>query len=101
MHVNLYLQVFEQQKSIIPNWPNKKYVTRQWKANDDPKSYPQNVRGYPDYGSYLNEEVAAIKKLQPAPESNLPKVDVQGIAVILHPSRPKIGFVGGKSIYKI
>jgi hypothetical protein len=40
--------------------------------------------------------VAAIKKLQPAPQSNLPEVDVQGIAVILHPSHPKIGFVGKK-----
>jgi hypothetical protein len=29
---------------------------------------------------------------------NLPKVDVQGIAVILHPSHPKIGFVGKAEI---
>jgi alpha/beta superfamily hydrolase len=84
--------------SFLTAWPNKKYVTRQWKTNDDPKSYPQNVRGYP-YGSYLNDEVAAIKKLQSAPQSNLPEVDVQGIAVILHPSHP--GLLGKKSIYKI
>ena len=100
--VDLYLQVFEQQESIIPYWPNKGlYVTNNWKANQDPKSYKENVRGYP-YVSYFNDEVAAIRELQKfaLAESNLLtlKVDVQGISVILHPSHPKIGFVGKKTI---
>ncbi|CAB4035027.1 Hypothetical predicted protein [Paramuricea clavata] len=83
-----------QQESIIPYWPNKHlYVTRQWKVNDDPKSYPQNVLGYP-YKCHLNVDVPAIEKLLFVPRPVLPEVDVPGISVIQHPSHPKIGFVG-------
>jgi hypothetical protein len=93
--VELYLQVFEQQKSIIPGWPNTEYVTGEWKVNDNPRSYPQNVRGY-RHGSYLNEEVIAIWKLLFVPRPIFPEVDEPDISVILHPSHPKIGFVGKK-----
>ena len=98
--VDLYLHVFDQQKSIIPYWPNKGlYVTNNWKANKDPiySSYLQNVRAYP-YGSYLKKEVTAIEKLLGVPSRILPEVNVPGISVILHPSHPKIGFVGMKTI---
>ena len=99
--VDLYLQVFEQQESIIPYWPNRGlYVTNNWKVNEDigiHSSYLENVRHYP-YGSYLKKEVAAIGKLLGVPSPILPEVDVEGISVILHPSHPKIGFVGKKTI---
>jgi hypothetical protein len=75
--VELYVQVFEQKKDIVPYWPNK-------------ESYSENVRGY--HVSYVEKEVSAIEKLQSAAKLDLP--EVQGISVILHPEHPKIGFVG-------
>ena len=95
--VDLYLKVFDERKKIIPSWPNGKYVTNNWKANRDPGSYSQNVKK-PSYPSYLNEEVTAIENLLGVPSQILPKVDVEGISVILHPKHPKIGFVGKKTI---
>ncbi|CAB4038088.1 Hypothetical predicted protein [Paramuricea clavata] len=95
--VELYLHVFEQQKSIIPTWPNKTYVTGEWKVNDDPKSYPQNVRGYIyRHSRYLDEEVAAIWKLMFVPRPIFRELDEPDISVIQHPSHPKIGLVGKK-----
>ena len=92
-----YLDVFEREKSKIPNWPNKKYVSKEWRANDDPGSYPENVLGYP-YKHYFNDEVAIIKKnLTTTPLEELPSVDVPGIKQVMHPKYPMIGFVGKRN----
>jgi hypothetical protein len=79
LDVELYVQVFEQKKGIVPYWSKK-------------ESYSKNVRDY--HVSYLEIEVPAIEKLQSAAKLDLP--EVQGISVILHPKHPKIGFVGKK-----
>ena len=34
-----YLRVFETKEDEIPEWPSRKYVTRQWKARQDPNHY--------------------------------------------------------------
>ena len=97
--VESYLRVFESRKEAIPNWPNKRYVTKEWKFSKDPLSYPQNVRGYP-YRSYLEQEVKAIRENSSREPSN--KIDdlpLEGdiiTKVVYHPSHPKIGFVGKK-----
>ena len=98
--VESYLRVFESRKKDIRDWPNKRYVTKEWKASENPHSYAQNVRGYP-YRSYLNKEVEAIKKKshEPSVRVSLGEVPLEGgiSKIVFHPSHPKIGFVGAKS----
>lgn len=119
-----YLQIFERKKKAIPDWPSVTYVTRQWVWNKDPRSYAQNVRGYP-YKSRFKEDVSGIVQLMedscgetdssiklsqdpacsqaedattqnpnPSPQSLLGHCLTE---VVYHPSHPKIGFVGRKN----
>ena len=103
--VESYLRVFESRKKDIRDWPNKRYVTKEWKSSKHPLSYAQNVRGYP-YRSYVKKEVEAIKKQSHEPgvsvsleEVPLEEVPLEGgiSKIVYHPSHPKIGFVGTKS----
>ncbi len=122
-----YLEIFEQKKKAIPNWPSVVYVTRQWGWNKDPRSYAQNVRGYP-YKSRFKEDVSGILELlqdssnreslgmrltqdsacsQATDSSHAsahnPNSSPQALlgqcltGVVYHPSHPKIGFVGKKN----
>ena len=95
--VESYLRVFESRKKDIPRWPNRRFVTKEWKWSKDPHSYPQNVRGYP-YRSYLQQEVKAIKT-NSSRDPGVPLGEVRlegGISIVYHPSHPKIGFVRTK-----
>lgn len=102
--VGIYLEVFERRKKAIPNWPSVVYVTKQWKWNKDPRSYAQNVRGYP-YTSYFKEEVAAIidliqaKSSSDEPGKSAPQSALGGgiTQIVYHARHPKIGFVGKKT----
>lgn len=105
VNVESYLQVFESRKKAIPNWPSKQYVTKEWKKNKNPRSYVQNVRGYP-YRYYLEKEVKAIEANSSCkPGVPLGEVPLEGgiTKIVYHPSHPKIGFVGTKpdSIQKL
>lgn len=62
VHAERYLEIFERKKKAIPNWPSVAYVTRQWGWNKDPRSYAQNVRGYP-YKSRFKEDVSGVLEL--------------------------------------
>ncbi|CAB4016661.1 Hypothetical predicted protein [Paramuricea clavata] len=96
--VESYLRVFESLKEAIPNWPNKRYVTKEWKGSTNPHSYAQNVRGYP-YRSYLEKEVKAIRtNSSREPDVPLGEIQLEGgiTKIVYHPSHPKIGFVGTK-----
>ena len=91
-----YLQIFYQEKHKIPekSWP--KYVNAE--------SYRSQVDKYPRK-SYFNDEVDAIKELKLETNVNL-RLSVQQLMnevgeveiqrLFLHPSEPKIGFVGKK-----
>ena len=125
-----YLEIFGRKKKAIPDWPSVTYVTRQWVWNKDPRSYAQNVRGYP-YKSRFKEDVSGIVQLMedscgetdlgiklsrdsacsqaedstaqnpnPSPQSLLGHCLTE---VVYHPSHPKIGFVGKKnaSVYDL
>ena len=97
--VEQYLDIFERRKGEIPQWPAKKYVTKQWKTNKDPRSYSENVKGYPHQG-YFKEEVDAIYRtrasLGSAGQKSTSVQESSGLRVVYHPSHPKIGFVGAK-----
>ena len=97
--VESYLRVYESRKNAIPNWLNKRHVTKEWKASKDPSSYVQNVRGYP-YRSYLQQEVKQIREKSSWVEPGVPLEEVKlegGLTkVVYHSSHPKIGFVGKK-----
>jgi hypothetical protein len=126
-----YLEIFERKKKAIPNWPSVAYVTRQWGWNKDPRSYAQNVRGYP-YKSRFKEDLAGVLDLLQGSSSGESLRMTQGDAcsqatdsadpsasepnprsqsllghcltgVVYHPSHPKIGFVGKKnaSVYDL
>lgn len=62
VEVDQYLALFERKKKKIPDWPSVAYVTRQWVWNKDPRSYAQNVRGYP-YKSTFKDDISAILQL--------------------------------------
>ena len=119
-----YLKIFERKKKAIPNWPSVAYVTRQWGWNKDPRSYAQNVRGYP-YKSRFKEDVSGVLDLLQDSSSQAPLRMTQDGAcaqaidfsnpsacdplvsqsllghcltgVVYHLSHPKIGFVGKKN----
>ena len=103
--VESYLRIYDSRKKAIPNWPSRDYVTKQWRWKKDPRSYPENVRGYP-YRSYLDDEVAGIRTIRNRPsrktdtkdnslEEEAPLEDCV-TKIVYHPSHPKIGFVGAK-----
>lgn len=104
--VDSYLRIYDSRKKIIPNWPSREYVTKQWRWAKDHRSYPENVRGYP-YRSYLDDEVASIRTIRKRPPSR--KTDIKDnpldeevppegciTKIVYHPSHPKIGFVSTK-----
>ena len=92
--VDHYLNVFNAMEDIIPNWPNQQYVTKKWKVNDDPASYPENVHGHL-YPSYVNDEVEFINNhLLEVPAIEMPDIGDDAIMYVFHPRHPKIGFVG-------
>ena len=88
-----YLRIFEAKNKEIPGWPSRKYVTRQWKASQDPSHYAINVRGYP-FRTYFKEELTAIRNSRPQQSSSTGALAVaQPFCILYHPSEPKIGFV--------
>ena len=101
----LYLKVFDEEKCNIVGWPNAKFLTKEWKANQHPELYHDNVRGYPYENTYFERELAAIRELKLHETVNLRR-SVQQLMnlvgelkiprLLLHPSEPKIGFVGKK-----
>ncbi len=103
--VESYLRIYESRKKDIPNWPSRDYVTKQWRWKKDPRSYAENVRGYP-YRSYLDEEVASIRTIRKRPSRKTDvkdkpldeEVPLEGCItkIVYHSSHPKIGFVGTK-----
>ena len=115
-----YLKIFERKKKAIPNWPSVSYVTRQWGWNKDPRSYAQNVRGYP-YKSRFKEDVSGILEIIQASfdqeacsqtkDTSINSADSSPQVllghslkdIVYHPKHPKIGFVGKKnaSVYDL
>ena len=92
-----YLRVFETKEDEIPEWPSRKYVTRQWKARQDPNYYEINVRGYP-FKTYFKEELADIRKLKSQHLSSTEALAVaQPLCILYHPSEPKVGFAVDES----
>ena len=87
-----YLRVFETKEDEIPEWPSRKYVTRQWKARQDPNYYEINVRGYP-FRTYFKEELADIRNSQRQHLSSTGALAVAPpLCILYHPSEPKVGF---------
>ena len=90
-----YLNIFERKGEEIPEWPSRKYVTRQWKASQDPRAYALNVRGYP-FRTYFKEEIQAIEKYRRNPPSRstvgAPVAILPPFNILHHPSEPKVGF---------
>ena len=105
--VESYLRIYESRKKVIPNWPSRDYVTKQWRWKKDPRSYADNVRGYP-YRSYLDDEVASIRTIRKRPSARKTadikenphdeEAALEGCTtkIVYHSSHPKIGFVGTK-----
>lgn len=99
--VKEYLDVFEDKKKEIPNWPSSSYVTKQWKASKDPKHYAKNVQQYP-LRTYFKEEVNAIKDYRGTKPSTSTAGDSAKppplfTAILYHPSEPRVGFAVEKS----
>ncbi|XP_028414961.1 uncharacterized protein LOC114538036 [Dendronephthya gigantea] len=93
-----YLRVFESLKGDIPNWPSKKYVTKEWKKSKNPRSYVENVRGYP-YRCYLADDVKSVTAILSCEQDvALAELPLEGgiKKIVYHSSHPKIGFVGKK-----
>ena len=87
-----YLRLFKTKKEEIPGWPSRKYVTKEWKASQDPNHYEINVRGYP-FKTYFEEELADIQNSQPQHLSSTGALAVaQPLCILYHPSEPKVGF---------
>lgn len=102
-----YIRMFYRKENEIPNWPSRKYVTREWRASQRPTDYVKNVRGYP-YKQYYRDECNGIRdfirKEQLKEEEGrdehkrvCPATDVhgnfQGFLIVYHPSEPRVGFV--------
>lgn len=101
--VDSYLRVYESRKKLIPNWPSREYVTKQWRHSKNPRSYADNVRGYP-YRSYLDDEVASIRTIRKRPtrkENIAENAELDETfssedcakKIVYHSRHPKIGFV--------
>ena len=87
-----YLRLFETKKEEIPGWPSRKYVTREWRASQDPNHYEINVRGYP-FKTYFKQELADIRNTQPQHLSSTGALAVAPpLCILYHPSEPKVGF---------
>ncbi|CAB3988737.1 Hypothetical predicted protein [Paramuricea clavata] len=86
--VELYLQVFEQEKHNIFDWSDQRYA-----------KYTKRVGDYPEE-DHFDEDVAAFEELRreavDLPHVQLPIVGESGITTALHQSHPKIGFFGKK-----
>ena len=103
--VESYLRIYDKRKKDIPNWPSRDYVTKQWRWKKDPRSYVENVPGYP-YRSYLEDEVASIRTIRKRPSRKTETKDnaveeeapLEGCIskIVYHSRHPKIGFVGAK-----
>ena len=92
--VNQYMQVFHNKESEIPNWPNKRYVTRQWRASSDPTEYEMNVMGYP-FKTYFKQELKSItelKKRDTGKASFIQPTTYEGYTLLYHHSEPRVGF---------
>ena len=85
----VYARVSNDLKSRIPDWPHRKYVTRQWKADRNPEKYLENVRGYP-YKTYIKDEIKEWDRKQKE------RYEIEGISIfedqqlLWHPSEAKV-----------
>ncbi len=87
--VELYLNVFAHKKEEIG-------TSTLWTEDKTPENYPTLVRESLKK-SHFKKEVTNIGRLPVIlPDVGWPSVDQEGIREVLHPSHPKIGFVGKK-----
>ena len=95
-----YLEIFEQEKRNIPNWPSNWYVKEStWVVSTRPESYPENVRYYGVSSDRLFPEDAnntrrLIEYNSVAHIANIrvPNSLPRGVRLMCHPKHPKIGF---------
>ena len=98
--VDQYVDVFRRKEREIPEWPSKRFVTKQWKASKNEHDYVKNVRGYP-FSSYQKDDVKSIEQMQ-SKGGIAPGIDgvtkYEGFTVIWHPSKPNVGFADEKGM---
>lgn len=92
--VDQYIHVLHVKEQQIPDWPNKKYITKEWRASKNPRDFEKNVRGYP-FKTYYNDELKSIREFitkGTVKVSINPPKTYEGYNLLYHSSEPRVGF---------